>query len=151
VWFAKGLDQLVGQAKILTEEEILELKLLQSKRSAAGGKVGGRIAVETGQLKRITTFNVRSKGGKAAGPVNGRNGNREGKRLCGLRAKRNKTGIWAEGFDKSAGPKIGGSKTALIPGHMSTAGSLGSHIAWHVNRGRTNEKCKHCNLIEGQQ
>ena len=148
IWFAKGMDELVGTAKILTEKEIIELRKIQSARSSIGGKIGGRIAVETGQLKRITTFEVRSKGGKVAGPINGRNGDREGKRRCGLKAKQNGTGIWAKDFDRSKGPKIGGSKTASIPGHMSEAGKLGSHIAWHVNRNRRNENCKYCNPIE---
>jgi len=52
--------------------------------SIRGGKTQGRIAVESGQLASITTFEVRSKGGKKQGPIQGRK-NVESGQLAALR------------------------------------------------------------------
>lgn len=62
------------------------------------------------------------RGGMKTGPINGKNGNREGKRRSGLRSKEEKTGFHAPGV-ASKGGKIGGPRGKRDD--KSRAGRLG--------------------------
>jgi hypothetical protein len=67
------------------------------------------------------------RGGLTAGPVNGKIGNREGKRRSGLRSKEEKTGFHAPGV-ASRGGKIGGPRGSKED--KSRAGRLGGLKGW---------------------
>jgi hypothetical protein len=74
------------------------------------------------------------RGGLTAGPVNGKKGNKEGKRQSGLKSKREKTGFHAPGM-ASLGGKIGGTRGSKE--NKIKAGKLGGIKGGHeVNKQR---------------
>ena len=69
------------------------------------------------------------RGGLTSGPINGRNGNREGKRKSGLRSKEEKTGFHAPGM-ASLGGQIGGPRGSKE--NKAKAGRLGGAKGWKI-------------------
>jgi hypothetical protein len=67
------------------------------------------------------------RGGLTAGPINGRLGDKEGKRKSGLRSKEEQTGFHAPGVASAAG-KIGGPRGSKED--KSRAGKLGGNKGW---------------------
>lgn len=111
--------------------------------SVLGGKIGGRKNVLSGHLKSIS-----SKGGQAAGLINGR--------LNGLILARLKKGV-CDPKIASKGGQLGGPVSGRIavstgqlaslrtPQHQSAAARVSNHIRWHINRNTVNPKCSLCN------
>ena len=64
---------------------------------------------------------------------------REIKRASGIKAKESRTGIFAQGFDKGSGGRIGGRKN-VESGHLARI----NHLQWHVKRNICSSKCKLC-------
>lgn len=92
-------------------------------------KLAGFRNVESGQILRLRTPEILSKGGKAAIRLMSRESRSRGGRLGGL----------------ISGP-IQGRKNAEN-GHASRL----PHLRWHIGRGVINPKCKHCVNQDGIQ
>jgi group I intron endonuclease len=110
-------------------------------KMAVGGYKQGAIARDSGQLASITTFEVRSKGGLAQGPIQGRK-NVESGQLASLRTKEH----------QSEAGKVSGANNATN-GHLERLRKMPLrgekhaehlHVRWHVKRGTINPNCKLC-------
>jgi hypothetical protein len=102
----------------------------QSKAGKKGGLIGGKIAVETGQIEKARDNIDKEKQRKAAGIagiINGRKAVESGK-LASLRTKEHQQKAFEAAMLKD-------------PDHQRRAG----HVRWHVNRGIVSPTCSFCN------
>ena len=90
---------------------------LTSEFGAVGGRMAGRMMVESGHLRSIS-----SKGGLA----------------CGALMEKEKKGIFSPDYDRVAAGRVYGKISGKI------GGPKGMHTRWHISRGLTSQNCKYC-------
>lgn len=107
-------------------------------KSGVGGRIAGRIRVESGGLASISTYENRAKGGRVQGAIQGRK-NVESGHLFNIRTKEH----------QSAAGRISG-RMNVESGHMDRMRDVnpynGPHIRWHVRRNIVKKGCKFCEV-----
>lgn len=161
-WFAKSMDEVVGTAKILTEEEILFLKNRRIEVARKAGSAANKSPENRNRLKRLATFGSRSKGGKIGSYMNKESGQafRQGK-VQGQVNKENghwdKIRVLGNKLDAEWGRKQGlknvvsghlrcldqGKKNALKPDYFKNLGRMSGHSR-HVAKGIQKPECSLC-------
>jgi hypothetical protein len=107
------------------------------------GKIAGHIASKTGQIQALAARNHTPEHQAAAG-------RKAGLKPCSVNGKNHMARVGRTGAGGRKGGPIGGRKTALIPGHMARAGSIGGrtgaslHLRWHVKRNSSSPRCVLC-------
>ena len=170
-WFAKGMDELVGSARVLTDGEIQSLRDKASEIGRKAGLISNKNPKNRNRLKNYATFKTCSDGGKKGGQRNVETGQIIA--LGKVRGNENKdSGHWdkirllGNTFDVEFGHRQGiknvesghlarldqGHKNAAKSGYMSAIGKIGGkkggvaagHLRWHVNRNIVNQNCSLC-------
>jgi hypothetical protein len=121
-WFAKGMNEKVGEPRIWTQIEIEEFR----KRLAKGPHLGGRKMVESGKLSLLRTPEHQIKAARAGGRIGGKIGGRISGR------KNAESGHLARIRNLP--------QSNIENGVLIKAG----HIRWHINRGITSPDCLLC-------
>lgn len=175
-WFAKGMDELVGPAKILTPEEIEFLRSRASEIGRKAGLISNQNPENRNRLNNYRTFENCSKGGKLGGQKcvetghiielgleqgkkNKESGHWDRIRILGLEGSVERGRV--QGLKNVESGHLQrldqGKKNAAKPGYMSMIGKIGGkkrglsmcHLRWHVRRNIFNPNCELCKAERG--
>jgi hypothetical protein len=130
---------------------------LTEEMARLGGKIGGLTAGTKTYVQRLGIFGLPANQWKKI--------HSDGGRASGILHKKQKIGIFAPDYDKTAAGKIGGKRTHLLhptlarewglknvaSGHLARISCFAAHIRWHVARSISKSTCRFCHPNHSDQ